>query len=139
MERAWFTDWTARIFLRLRRAVLASIAHMPTPGENIADEKWNVHPVLAVAAQADRQDHIGKVIFFVARGEDDGAQAVLQLQRDLLARVNAQRIEQIAAVEADLQLAAVPGDGAGVVRGAGWCLPCGSRPYCRRRRSGRGF
>ena len=31
MERAWFTDWTARIFLRLRRAVLASIAHMPTP------------------------------------------------------------------------------------------------------------
>ena len=31
MERAWFTDWTARIFLRLCRAVLASIAHMPTP------------------------------------------------------------------------------------------------------------
>ena len=31
IERAWFTDWTARIFLRLRRAVLASIAHMPTP------------------------------------------------------------------------------------------------------------
>ena len=67
---------------------------------------------------ADREDHIGKVIFFVARGEDDGAQAVLQLQRDLLARDDAQRIEQIAAVEADLQLAAVPGDGAGVVRGA---------------------
>ena len=31
MERAWFTDWTASIFFRLRRAVLASIASIPTP------------------------------------------------------------------------------------------------------------
>ena len=53
--------------------------------------------------QTDGQNHIGKVRLVVHRRKDDGAQTVFQLQRDLGARNGAQRVEQIAAVKADLR------------------------------------
>ena len=61
-----------------------------------------------LALDPNGEHHIGKVLFVICRGHDDGAEAVGQLQRNFLRRNGLQGIGQIADIEADFQLLAVP-------------------------------
>ena len=52
-------------------------------------------PILSAVFDSDRQNHIGIIVFFLAGGQDNGAQAVGQLHGDLLAGNHPQRVRQI--------------------------------------------
>ena len=73
---------------------------------------------MLIALEPHRQHHVGEVLLVVHGGQDDGAQAVGQLQGDLLAGHSPQGIGEIPDIEADLQLLAVAGDGALILGGA---------------------